>query len=375
MIRSMIMTRILLISALIMFAAARHPDEKPFFETGVVKASASADERHAYPVIARTAGGQLFTVWTVYWEKNLDGKILGAFSRDGGRTWGEPVTLIDMPGKLDADPNIVIDGKRILVYSTTVDIPNKIDKSEVWMTSSEDDGRSWSKPAEIKMPYKYVVGKRHIGIKLRDGTLAMPFSWDLWAEAGTPARTEGEMDLKSGVLLSKDGGLTWTPHGELHIFERKVQPGATWGLDEPALVELANGELYMLLRTGTEWLYESRSMDGGRTWTPPTRSSLLGHNAPAALWRLDRKPEEIIVIWNNSPRHRYPLAVAISADGGRSWSRPKIVASSNGPQVSYPGITQASDGTFVAVWQQQLPNGGRDVRWARFNRAWVLEDR
>ena len=32
----------------------------------------------------------------------------------------------------------------------------------------------------------------------------------------------------------------------------------------------------------------------------------------------------------------------------------------------------AAGGTFVALWQQQLPEGGRDIRWARFNRPWVL---
>ena len=35
-------------------------------------------------------------------------------------------------------------------------------------------------------------------------------------------------------------------------------------------------------------------------------------------------------------------------------------------------ITQATDGMFVAVWQQVLPDGGRDIRWARFTREWVL---
>ena len=69
------------------------------------------------------------------------------------------------------------------------------------------------------------------------------------------------------------------------------------------------------------------------------------------------------------------LSVAISADGGKSWTKPKDVAQSNGLQISYPGITQAADGYFVAVWQEQLPDdNGREIRWARFNRAWVLAD-
>src|SRR5258708_22389027 len=104
----------------------------------------------------------------------------------------------------------------------------------------------------------------------------MAFSWDLWAQAGTPARTEGEMDLKSGILVSKDRGLTWAPRGALHIFERKVRPNGTGGVCEPALVELANGDLYMLFRTGTSWIYEARSRDLGPSWTRPSQSKLQG---------------------------------------------------------------------------------------------------
>ncbi len=353
--------------------------EEPFFEAGIVRAAAEAGEQHSYPVVIRTGRSNLFTVWT-----KVDGKsrqadrrivIVGAFSKDGGRSWGDPKVLIQTAGMGDYDPNVVVDGNRILVYSTTTPVPQPvIDRSDVWMTYTEDEGVTWTKPAEIKTEFKYLVGKRHIGVKLKDGTLAMPFSWDLWAQAGTPASTEGEMDLKSGILVSKDRGLTWTPRGALHIFERKIRPGGTGGLCEPALVELANGDLYMLFRTGTSWIYEARSRDRGGTWSLPTRSKLQGYNAPMALWRLDQDPKEVIVIYDNSPIDRFPLCVAISGDGGKSWSRPKDVAGITGAEVSYPGITQAADGAFVAVWQQTKPDGTRDIRYARFNRAWVLKN-
>jgi hypothetical protein len=65
--------------------------------------------------------------------------------------------------------------------------------------------------------------------------------------------------------------------------------------------------------------------------------------------------------------------VAISADGGSSWSKPRDIAAGNGLDVSYPSITQAQDGTFVAVWQLELEEGVREeIHWARFSRAWVL---
>ena len=89
-------------------------------------------------------------------------------------------------------------------------------------------------------------------------------------------------------------------------------------------------------------------------------------------WSLSQKPKEIVVIWNNSPRERRPLSVVISSTGGRSWSKPRDVSPPDGPVASYPGIAQDRDGNFVAVWQQVLPSGGREIRYGRFNRAWVL---
>ena len=352
--------------------------EKPYFQAGSVRVASEPGEQHCYPVIARTGRSNLFTVWT-----KIDGNsrrtdrriaIVGALSTDGGLTWGEPKALIQTPGMGDYDPNVVVDGNRILVFSTTTPVSQPlIDHSVVWMTYTEDEGATWTKPVEIKTEFKYLVGKRHAGIKLKDGTLAMPFSWDLWAQAGTPARTEGEMDLKSGILVSRDRGLTWAPRGALHLFEPKIRPNGTGGVCEPALVELADGELYMLFRTATSWIYEARSRDRGHTWTGPTRSKLQGYNSPMALWRLNQAPKEVIVTYDNSPIDRFPLCVAISGDGGRTWSHPKDVAGVTGTEVSYPGITQADDGMFVAVWQQMKPDGTRDIRCARFNRAWVME--
>jgi predicted neuraminidase len=342
------------------------------FETGVAAASdGGAHLTNAYPVIVRIAGGKLVLAYSVTPKDDPDGYIAARVSADGGRTWSAPVKALDIPGKLDADPSLMWDGRQVTVFSTTVPARRTLIASSQMFAASSSDGAAWSQPREIVLPFTYSVGKRHMVVKLIDGSYAMPISWDLWAQRGRPARTEGEMDLESGVLKTKDG-TDWRAFGALHIFERKVTPSSTGGVCEPALVELQNGELYMLLRTGTNFLYESRSRDNGVTWSPPQRSPMVSHNTPAALWRLEDHPDEIIAIWNHSPLYRYPLSVAISSDGGRTWSPPRDVATSDGPQVSYPNITQAADGTIVAVWQAQQKEGGRDIRWARLTREWVL---
>jgi predicted neuraminidase len=156
------------------------------------------------------------------------------------------------------------------------------------------------------------------------------------------------------------------------VFLEKVTPGSTNGLAEPSIVQLADSEIYMLLRSGSSHHYEARSRDGGVTWTRPAPSPLTGHNTPTALWRLENARNDIVAVWNNSPINRFPLCAALSSDGGRTWSVPRIIATSNGPQVSYPGLTQTKDGAIVAVWQAQRDDGGRDIRYARFTREWLL---
>ncbi|MEO7651438.1 MAG: sialidase family protein [Bryobacteraceae bacterium] len=341
-------------------------------ESGAVMRSDGASyHRNTTPQIARLGDGRLLTVWAVFGKNDSNGRIAGAFSADAGRTWAAPVLLIDDPKKMDGDPNILVDGNKVFVYSTRAGIPNRIDKAWTMVIHSEDNGAHWSEPQEIFIPRQYTPGKQHNAIKLSNNTYAMGISWDEWAERGMAARTEGEMNLSSGVLLSKDG-LKWTLHGNVHAFMEKVTPGSTNGLCEPAIVELASGEILMYVRSGSSNHWESRSRDSGITWSSPMPSPLTGHNTPTALWRLQQNPQEIVAVWNNSPTHRFPLAIALSRDGGRVWSKARVLADPGGLQVSYPGITQANDGMMVVIWQQALADGGRDIRWARVPREWVL---
>src|SRR5213080_3591097 len=134
-------------------------------ETGAVKQTdGAAYFVNAYPVVARLASGKLLVVWAATAKGDKAARVVAALSTDGARGWSGPQTLIHTAGMSDLDP-------------TTVAVNmTRIDRSQVYMTRSDDEGASWSKPVEIAMPFKYFVGKRHIGVKLIDGTLAMPFS-------------------------------------------------------------------------------------------------------------------------------------------------------------------------------------------------------
>jgi hypothetical protein len=364
----------LVMSALVPFLAepaAATADASPFFESRVLLAAGDHGiTRHCYPTVAALPDGRLFLVWTA---QDTKARIVGAFSSDNGATWSAPEELINTPGFGDYDPNIILTQDEIQVYSTSTRTKGEILFSETWRTSRPFDGSRWSTPVRMPQHKRYVVGKIHVGMTLADHTLLMPYSWDIPAEEGRPSGTEGRMELKSGVLRSQDGGKTWAPGADVYTDPPRTSDFSTGGLCEPSMVLLDNGEIYALFRTCDEWHYESRSPDGGLSWSAPGRSPLKGHNTPAAMVRLAGSPD-VLVVWNNSPRDRWPLDVALSTDRCRTFSKPRTLANTPGFQCSYPGATQAKDGNLIVVWQQDRSDKkGRDIHIARFNRAWLLK--
>src|SRR5581483_1501340 len=207
---------------LFLFVALSIRAQSALFEVGVVHSSGgSRFQLNAIPQIAVLGDGRLMTVWAAGNAGGRSMRVVASFSADDAHTWSAPRILIDDPEKVDTDPNILVDGRRVFVYCTRVNIPNRIDKSWTYMTRSEDNGATWSAPLEIAIPRQYISGKQHNAIKLDNGSYAMGIAWDLWAEEGMAARTEGEMNLSTGVLLSNDG-VHWTLHGDLHATVEKV---------------------------------------------------------------------------------------------------------------------------------------------------------
>ena len=157
-----------------------------------------------------------------------------------------------------------------------------------------------------------------------------------------------------GVLLSRDEGQTWTPGGDCWADTGRAGDAlghATNGLDEPAVVELPNGDLFLLARTGTNRLWQSWSRDGGLSWETPAPSPLISHNCPPALLRL--ADGAVLCVYNNHPTRRFALSACLSTDGCRTWSAPRRLALPEGSpetEAAYPVVCQLADGTLTAVY-------------------------
>ncbi len=344
---------------------------EPIFEQHTV-ASHEDHHQHRWPCMVVLDDARLLLTWSRAAAEPSDDAVVYAISEDHGRTWSEAAPLIAKEGFIEADPNIVVSGSRIFILCTSVNFEKGIRTSTTWCVRSEDNARTWSEPYTVPMNHQYTCGKTHRGLRLADGTLIMGYAWDVLCESGAAHDAESQMDLRAGVMRSTDNGDTWVNGGDTHAEYTKATEGVS-GTDEPALVALEDGTLYMLMRTGADHLYEARSADGGLTWTGIGPSPLFGSNAPAALCSFtDGNRDGILAVWDNALQ-RFPLCASASFDGARTWSAPKDIAFPyTGGQASYPSCVQAADGTLVAVWQQDV-EGGRDIRCARFNPAWLLQ--
>ena len=327
------------------------------------------------PGIARLPNGDILAVW------QSSQRVMGTRSSDGGATWSRGEVLVD---SVDGDMALLATRQRVILqYTGGESTQEQASEAPRYATSglyhmvSGDSARSWGPAVRIDTGKRY-SGNCNEGIVLRDGTLIMPFYYVGNLEGGEQVY-EREMVCVAGVLRSTDDGATWQPGAGVRL------PGDPNGADEPTVVELASGELLMLVRTTRGRHYQARSADRGATWSAPVPSILVASNTPAALYRLSFDPSAVVVAWTSTPylgtMNRHPLSVAISYDECVSWAHHRILTNP-GCQVSYPGVTQAADGTILVIWQQWLAktfhfppyeNIRTRLKCARFSEAWLRE--
>ena len=345
----------------------------------------ASDHFDCYPCAARLGNGDLLIAYVrrVAADGQFQAWILGIRSAADGVTWSEPFTLIDTPDMLDYDPNIIAWDNKVMVISTTVPKTHgqQVTTSKFLAVRSEDNGRTWSEPAEIPHPYTYCSGKINPGVRFADGTLAFGFCADINIERGKRVVMDGDSWGESCVMISTDDGHTWTPGQTVGLREEVPESFgyAINGLDEPALAVCADGSLYMLMRSGFDRLYEALSRDQGRTWSDPRPSGLTAHDCPADICAFDdpKRGHGWLAIYDHSPKYRYPLAVAVSLDEARTWSKPFLISDVGMPS-AYPACVQTAGGSVLLVWQQDigvdshLTPAGQNKRASRELRACLL---
>jgi len=286
--------------------------------------------RNSEAAMLERRDGTLLLAWTEFYAgvgaDHDPARIVGLLSRDGGRTWGEKYILVDNDGGCNVmEVNFLrlTNGDVALFHcqKNTEDADCR-----VMMRVSADEGATFGPALQLSPAGKYTGLTNGRSIRLRSGRILLE-AWE-----------NGD----SFCCLSDDDGASWRE-------SRRVRP--TDGCWEPACIELTDGRVMMLMRTGMGCQYKSLSADGGESWTAPAPTALVGTAAPVSLSRIPTTGD-ILAIWNHNPgaTARNPLTSAISKDEGESWQNFKNIEDSPGDAWAYPAVTWIGKKAYITYF-------------------------
>ena len=284
----------------------------------------------------------------------LDTQFNRAVSRDGGRTWADYSAVEDLGQRRKA----VEDGSGMGGFGWIKFPSGKLGMgwnedgrdskghryNRLWWRTSDDEGRSWSDDVLINPTGE--LGCPYLGEPIRltsGGRLLLPvrscfscgeaarkmcptgMAW--WKGQKGTLEVEGhypQMEI-AYVYYSDDEGMSWS-RCDGDVFGWLYRG---WGncvaCDEPAVEELKDGRLMLLMRSTVGRLLQSFSEDAGEQWSLVEPSPLASSHSPCALKKI---PEtgDLMCVWNQvsadeirQGKWRARLSAAITTDG-KSWS-------------------------------------------------------
>ncbi len=321
--------------------------------------------------IERTPGGRLWACWVGGGDNDKAFFVL-ATSDDDGETWSPPRAVLDphdeslplrrrtVVGNLWTDPK----GRLWLFFDQSMGTFDG--RAGSWFTICENpdsDQPVWSAPVRIWH-----------GCSLNKPTVLSNDDWllpiSLWPRGNIAAPLSDKPDIfaeldkyrMANVFVSSDQGKTWTRRGGVKF------PGPRF--DEHMFIERRDGSIWMTART-RNGLWESTSADGGRTWARPKESPIKTASSRHFIRRL--QSGNILLIKHGGKIHEAPiwqgrlsrsrLAAFLSEDDGLTWTGGLMLDKRGG--VSYPDGFQAPDGTLYISWDHQRNTEG-EILMARF---------
>ncbi len=306
---------------------------------GITVFKSGQDGYHTYriPVIVRAKNGDLLAF--AEGRKNSgadhgDIDIVLKRSSDEGKTWG-PLQLVqdeesDPKAKIwIGNPTPVVDlsdpkhpGRIWLVFTRS--------NAKMFVTSSDDDGRTWSKRRDIsqvavKPEWDWCAAGPVHGIQLERG----PHTGRLLIPCDHQIKSTGNWGVH--LVYSDDHGGTWKLGAvDTHSADDPLHP------NECVAVELADGRVYVNAREHLGSDPATRtiaySSDGGKSFdarfvAEPNITSPVVQNSLVRLTMADAGDGRNVLVYcgPGNPKERRDLTMRASYDEGKTWVRNTVI--------------------------------------------------
>ena len=340
--------------------------------------------------------------------KQIDGKtyqILYKEGEDGSYTIRENGTVYTPDGK-PTDYRVVVDpvkpsysdkgdlyqGDQLLgniYFTSNKTSPFRVAKdSYLWMSYSDDDGKTWSAPQDItpmvKADWMKFLGVGPgVGITLRTG----PNKGRIVAPVYTTNRTNHLNGSQSSrIIYSDDHGKTWHMGGGVNdhrtLYDGTVVDSSTMSNyyaqnTESSVVQLNNGDLKLFMRGLTEDLQVATSHDGGLTWD----NNVDRYDVPdvyvqmAATHTVQNGKEYILLANANGPgrKNGYIRVARVEEDGQLTWLHHHLIQEG---EYAYNSLQQIGPDEYGLLYEHHAPGGvPYTLSFKKFNWDFLTKER
>ena len=340
--------------------------------------------------------------------KEIDGKTYQILYREGEQgayTIRENGTVYTPDGKA-TEYRVVVDpvkpaysdkgdlykGDQLLgniYFTTNKTSPFRIAKdSYLWMSYSDDDGKTWSAPQDItpmvKADWMKFLGVGPgVGITLRTG----PHKGRIVVPVYTTNRANHLNGSQSSrIIYSDDHGKTWHMGGGVNdnrtLYDGTVVDSSTMSNyyaqnTEASVVQLNNGDLKLFMRGLTEDLQVATSHDGGLTWD----NNVERYDVPdvyvqmAATHTVQNGKEYILLANANGPgrKNGYIRVARVEEDGQLTWLHHHLIQEG---EYAYNSLQQIGPDEFGLLYEHHAPGGvPYTLSFKKFNWDFLTKER
>ena len=267
-----------------------------------------------------------------------------ACSGDGGLTWqiGPTTNPSGLAAYAGFGGSVVprADGVRLL-YPAGIRNSRDPLTVRVTVTGVASNGQKlFTAPGQFRLPQDPMPGLKLAprGVLQRDGGQLLS-AWTYFP---------GDRLCRIVLFRSADGGINYD-----YVSTIAAERDAPWGRegpDEHSLLELADGELLCVARTGSsggqsqqaraDAMLSSRSRDGGLTW----QHAMLPVSGVAP--KLCAMSHGVVVLAYGRPGN----CLRFSLDGGHTWQQEKAISAINDLTSGYCDMAEVSPGRLLVVY-------------------------
>ena len=264
-------------------------------------------------------------------------------STDGGKTWGDMITVWNDGENTCGNPVPVIDKE-----SGDIHLVATWNNQRVFVLKSTDDGLTWTTPKEITSSVKpagwgfYATGPVH-GIQISEGR----YKGRLVIPSYARVLKDGGLKNHSFIIYSDDRGESWKI-GDVTSEE---------GVEECTVVELKGGRLMLSMRSHHPYRTVAMSDNGGVTWSKTRPDTvLIDPLCQGSLLSAKAGTGNALFFSNPASNKRENVTIRLSADEGNTWPKSHRVFA--GPS-AYSDMVMLDKNTIGIIFESGIksPHG------------------